>query len=114
KLKISPVVYEISTKSSDENKQARLLLNLFEKGRLGVYLKTVQWFKEKYPKSEYSEIIDFMTADVHYKMWEDKKQATDYDKAIQSYKEAIQKYPESSLAERTSLKIGFLAMEKGD
>lgn len=114
KLKVSPVVYEISPKATEENKQARLLLTLFEKGRFGVYLKTVQWFKEKYPKSEYSEIVDFMTADVYYKMWEDKAQASDYDKAIQSYKEAIQKYPSSPLAERTSLKMGFLAMERGD
>ncbi|MNJ93220.1 tol-pal system protein YbgF [compost metagenome] len=114
KLKISPTIYEVSSKPTEENKQARLLLTLFEKERYGVYLKTEQWFKDKYPKSEYSEVIDFMTADVYYKMWQDKGGAADYDKAIQKYREAIQKYPNSPLAERTSLKIGFLAMERGD
>lgn len=114
KLKASPTIYEISTKNNDENKQARLLLTLFEKGRYAVYLKTEQWFKEKYPKSEYAEIVDFMTADVYYNLWQEKNNANDYDRAIQKYKEAIQKYPASPLTERTSLKIGFLALERGD
>ncbi len=114
KLKNSPTVYEINPKPTDENKQARLLLTLFEKGRYAVYLKTLQWFKGKYPKSEYSEIVDFMTADVYNNMWQDKKNPTDYDQAIQKYREAIQKYPNSPLSERTSLKIGFMALERGD
>jgi tetratricopeptide (TPR) repeat protein len=114
KLKVSPTIYEVSPKESDENKQARLLLTLFDKQRYAVYLKTEHWFKDKYPKSDYAEIVDFMTADVYYNMWQDKGNASDYDKAIQKYKEAIQKYPNSALAEKTSLKIGFLALEKAD
>ncbi|HWU44231.1 MAG TPA: tetratricopeptide repeat protein, partial [Bdellovibrio sp.] len=101
-------------KSTEENKQARLLLTLFEKQRYGVYLKTVQWFREKYPQSEYNEIIDFMTADVHLALSQQSSNTRDYDEAIQKYKEAIAKYPKSPLAERTSLKIGYLALEHGD
>jgi tetratricopeptide (TPR) repeat protein len=114
KIKAAPSVYEIAPKDSDENKQARLLLTLFEKQRYAVYLKTVQWFKQKYPESGYNEIIDYMTADTHLKMWQDKGRPGDYDQALLEYKDAVHKYPKSPLAERTSLKIGYLALEKGD
>ncbi|MDG0815351.1 tetratricopeptide repeat protein [Bdellovibrio svalbardensis] len=114
KLKNTPTIYEISPKPTDENKQARLLLTLFEKQRYAVYLKTVQWFKEKYPTSQYNEVIDFMTADVHLALSQGAEHAKSYEDAIQKYKEAIAKYPQSPLAERTSLKIGYLALERGD
>nr|BFD68490.1 hypothetical protein HAGR004_35120 [Bdellovibrio sp. HAGR004] len=114
KMKVTPAIYQITPKSSEENKQARLLLTLFEKQRYGVYLKTQQWFKDKYPQSEYNEVIDFMTADVHLAMWQEEGRVKDYDQAIQKYKEAVAKYPRSPLAERTSLKLGYLAFEKGD
>ncbi|MFS4459430.1 tetratricopeptide repeat protein [Bdellovibrio sp. HCB2-146] len=114
KIKISPTLYEISPKDSEENKQARLLLTLFEKKRFAVYLKTRDWFAEKYPKSEYNELIDFMTADVHLSLWQEEGRANEYEEAMQLYKEAIEKHPKSPLAERTSLKLGYLALEKGD
>lgn len=115
KVKVTPSIYEISPKSTEENKQARLLLTLFEKERYAVYLKTQQWFKEKYPTSEYNEVIDFMTADVYLALWKkDEKRMQNFDEAIQKYKEVIARYPQSPLAERTSLKIGYLTMERGD
>ncbi len=114
KIKVSPTIYEISSKNTDENKQARLLLTLFEKKRYGVYLKTQKWFGNKYPKSDYNEIIDFMTADVRLAQWQELGRPSDYEEAMQLYKEAIQKNPKSPLAERTSLKMGYLALEKGD
>lgn len=114
KLKNTPTIYEVSPKPTDENKQARLLLTLFEKQRYAVFLKTVQWFKEKYPTSEYNEIIDFMTADVHLALSQEPEHSKSYEDAIQKYKEAVAKYPKSALAERTSLKIGYLALERGD
>lgn len=114
KLKLTPAIYEISPKSDDENKQARLLLTLFEKKRYAVYLKTQKWFKEKYPKSDYNEIIDYMTADVHLAQWQQDGRMQDYEQALLRYKEAVAKYPKSPLAERTSLKLGFLSVEKGD
>lgn len=114
KMKVTPTLYEISAKSTEENKQARLLLTLFEKQRYAVFLKTQQWFKEKYPESEYNEVIDYMTADVHLALWQNEGRSQSYDEAIQRYKDAVAKYPRSPLAERTSLKIGYLSFEKGD
>ncbi|UOF00855.1 tetratricopeptide repeat protein [Bdellovibrio reynosensis] len=114
KLKVTPTIYQITPKATEENKQARLLLTLFEKQRYAVYLKTQAWFKEKYPNSEYNEMIDFMTADVHLSLWQNENRGGSYDEAMQRYKDAIAKYPQSPLAERTSLKTGFLSLEKGD
>ena len=114
KLKQSPTIYEIAPQNTDENKQARLLLTLFEKGRFAVFLKTQEWFKEKYPESPYGEMIDFMTADVYLKMWEDEGRNQDFESAQQNYLLAIKKYPKSALTERTSLKLGYLSLERGD
>ncbi|WP_413292577.1 tetratricopeptide repeat protein [Bdellovibrio sp. HCB185ZH] len=114
KLKITPTIYEINAKGTDENKQARLLLTLFEKERYAVYLKTREWFREKYPKSEYNEIIDFMTGDVNLALYKQSGKMEYFDEAVQKYKEAIEKYPTSPLAERTSLKIGYLTLDRGD
>jgi len=113
-LKAAPTIYEISPKGTEENKQARLLLTLFEKERYAVYLKTEQWFKDKYPQSEYNELIDYMTADVFYNLYQEKKNPADFDKAIQKYREAVAKYPKSPLAEKTSLKVGYLTLDRGD
>ncbi|WP_413575971.1 tetratricopeptide repeat protein [Bdellovibrio sp. HCB290] len=114
KLKVTPTIYEVTPKPTDENKQARLLLTLFEKERYGVFLKTRDWFLEKYPKSEYNEIVDFMTGDVNLALYNSSGKIEYFDEAIQKYKEAIEKYPKSPLAERTSLKIGYLTLDRGD
>lgn len=114
KLRSTPAIYEVSRQSSEENKQARLLLTLFEKKRFAVYLKSVQWFKEKYPESEYSEVIDYMTADVYLILAQEENSSRFFNEAMQKYKEAVQKYPQSPLAERTSLKMAYLTLEKAD
>ncbi|MBC7370444.1 MAG: tetratricopeptide repeat protein, partial [Bdellovibrionaceae bacterium] len=114
KMKIAAPIYEIETKNNDENKQARLLWTLFEKKRFAVYLKTEEWFRKKYPESEYNEIVDFMTADVYKALWEEKNEQKYYEIAQVKYKQAIQKHPKSPLVERTSLMLGYMALEKGD
>lgn len=113
-LKVTPAIYQFSRQSTDENMQARLLLTLFEKQRFAVYLKTEQWFKEKYPESTYSEVIDFMTADVYLALAQSEGSAKYFNEATQRYKDVVKKYPQSPLAERTSLKVGYLALEKAD
>lgn len=114
KMKTAAPMYEISPKESDENKQARLLWTLFENKRYAVYLKTEEWFQKKYPQSEYSEIIDFMTADVYKALWQEKNEPKFYEVAQVKYKQALQRHPKSPLVERTSLMLGNLALEKGE
>lgn len=114
RIKTSPTIFEITPKDTDENKQARLLLTLYNKQRYGVFLKTYSWFKAKYPNSEYSEIVDFIKADVHLALWKNANNINEYDNFIQSSKEAIAKYPKSPLSEKVSVKLGYKAIERGD
>lgn len=114
RMKIASPIYEITAKPTDENKQARLLLTLFENKRYAVYLKTEEWFQKKYPESEYNDLIDFMTADVYKNMWQEKEDPKYYEIAQVKYKQALQKHPKSPLVERTSLMLGNMALEKND
>jgi tetratricopeptide (TPR) repeat protein len=110
----SGFVYNVQPTTGEENKQMRLLERLFEKNRLRVFLQTKEWFNEKYPDSKYAEMIDFMTADVKWKLYEDSKKPQDFDNAIQAYKNAIQNNPKSPMSEKTSLLIPVRLFEKDD
>ncbi len=114
KVRAAVPEYSIKPSDTDENKQARLLLTLFKKGRYQVYLKTLEWFQDKYPDSQYNEVISFMTADIFYKIWQTDNRASDFDRAIEKYKEALRKFPDSILAERVSLMSGYLQLDRGD
>lgn len=113
-------VYEIEPSTSKdekeiaENKMARLLLTLFNNKRYHVFLKTVEWFYEKYPDSKYDEIVRFMWADTHYALYQESQSLKDFDMAIFRYKEALHKYPDSRLAERTQLLMGYASLDRGD
>ena len=113
-LKTKKPLYEILPEDSDENKQARLLLTLFENKRYNVFFKTLQWFEEKFPRSQYDEMLQFMRADAHYSQWETTKNVDDFDQAMLRYRKALEKYPNSALAERTNMLIGFSNMDRGD
>ncbi len=107
-------VYSITPQDNDENKQARLLLTLFENKRYGVFQKTVDWFLQKYPKSQYDEMIRFMWADSLFAIWAESHQADDFDMAMLRYRQAIDKYPKSALLERTMMLMGFATLDRGD
>lgn len=107
-------VYEIDAKDNDENKQARLLLTLRKNNRSEVFQKTAKWFFDKYPKSDYAEILKFMWADVLYDRWKETGKAEDLDVAIQKYEEAMKEFPNSALNERTQLLVAYSQLERGD
>lgn len=114
KVRAAAPVYSITPESTDENKMARLLVTLFERKRFSVYLKTLQWFREKYPESKYNDLFGYMTGDVLLDKWHDRNDVEDYELAMQSYVSALQKDPTSPAAERTSTMLGMLALERGD
>lgn len=114
KMKANPPIYQFQPNKTEENKQVRLLKMLFDKKRYLVFKKTAEWFENKYPKSEYLESIAFMKSDALLEMWKQNKQDTTYDQAQFSYLQAIEKYPKSALAERTSLMLGLLAADRSD
>ncbi|MFP5520310.1 MAG: tetratricopeptide repeat protein [Bdellovibrionia bacterium] len=110
----APAVFQINSEKSHENKMARLLLNLFEKKRYNTYLKTLGWFREKYPNSEYFKVIDYVTTQVHIQMWEELGNNKDYDLAQLEISKVIEKYPENPLSLKLSLKRGYMALNKSD
>lgn len=107
-------VYDVEAKNTDENKQVRLLLTLYKKGRYNVFLKTVEWFAEKYPESQYNEIVKFMWGDTHFRIWNETQDPKELEKAIVKYKEALRAFPESKLAERTQLLMAYALLARGD
>jgi len=114
KMKSSPPAYEILSDSSDEYKQAQLLKTLYIKKRFLVFIQTSEWFKGKYPNSKYAEMISYMTGDAFVELWRAEKIESLYEQAQNAYREALEKYPESTLSERTSLLTGMLAIDKTD
>jgi tetratricopeptide (TPR) repeat protein len=113
-LQSRPPLYEIHPKDTEENKEARLLLTLFKNKRYNVYLKTADWFFQKYPKSEYDEMARFMAADSQFSIWLQTRDADDFDTAMMKYRQALEKYPQSELAERTMFLMGFATLDRGD
>ncbi len=114
KIRSQPPVYEVTPKNTDDNKFARLILTLYEKNRLAVCLKTIKWFFEKHPNSEYDEIVRFLLGDLYFKLWDKDGLRTNYELAIQAYKEALKKYPKSVLATRTIFLTGYASYFKKD
>lgn len=113
-LQIQQPIYEIASNETEENKQARLLKTLFDKKRYNVFLKTLDWFLQKYPESPYDEIVRFMWADTLYAMWNESRRAEDFDLAMLRYRQVLEKYPKSPLVERTMLLMGLSSLDRGD
>lgn len=114
KMKANPPVYQFEPAKTEENKQVRLIKTLFDKKRFQVFAKTAEWFENKYPKSDYLESIAFMRSDALLEQWKQNKTDKAFDEAKQSYVQNMQKYPTSALAERTSLMLGMLDLDKPD
>jgi tetratricopeptide (TPR) repeat protein len=114
KMQETPPIYEFSAQKDEENKQARLLKTLFDKKRFLVFKKTADWFIEKYPHSKYLEVISYMTGDAMMELYKSEKSDSYFSQAQSIYADALKKFPESNLSERTSLMLGMLAVEKQD
>jgi tetratricopeptide (TPR) repeat protein len=104
----------INPKDTKENKEARLLLALYERKRFGVFRKTYDYFMKKYPESEYAEILKNLSASVYLTKWREENSAPDFDSARALYHELVHKYPDSPLREYNYLILGFAQMERGD
>lgn len=106
--------YIIHPRETRENKEARLLLTLFERKRYAVFLKTFEYYMNKYPGTEYGEILKSLAAHVHLMRWKETGKPAEFDDARAIYGELVQKYKESPLREHNYLILGFAQMERGD
>jgi tetratricopeptide (TPR) repeat protein len=89
-------------------------LKLFERKRFAVYLKTYDYFMNKYPDTPYAEILKNITATVYLERWKASGKAPEFDEARAIFGELVQKYPASPLREHNYLILGFMQMERGD
>lgn len=124
----APPTYEILPGTSDENKEARLLLTLFKNGRQALFLGTARDFLKHYPETEYDEIIRYAMADTHYDLWLKERQYkeenkikdesnlhdSDFEEAMGIYNNLVEKYPESPMTTRTLLLVGYSYLDRGD
>ncbi len=103
--------YIINSKDTRENKEARLLLTLFERKRYGVFLKTYDYYLNRYPDSQYLEILKSLAAHVHLARWKENGKQAEFEDARSLYFELVQKFPESPLREHNYLILGYAQME---
>lgn len=114
KIKNAETVFQIAPTEEPENKHVRLLQTLMNNKRPQVFFKTYNWFQEKYPESEYSDIVRNMSIQVHLSEWETKNDVHHYDLAVQKMREIINKDGKHPMAEKYSMLLGILAYEKKD
>ncbi len=113
-MKKNPPEYTFQPNQTEENKQVRLLQTLFNKKRPLVLKKTTEWFEKKFPNSKYLELVYFMNGDAMFELWQKTKDSVHFDSAQFFYEQAIIKFPNSALTERTSLQLGMMNIDKKD
>lgn len=106
--------YEIRRSFSDENKQARMLLNLFNQRSFASFIKAKKIFKKTFPESKYDEILYYVEADTWIELWKMNKRSEYLTKAMDIYRMLIERYPNSRIAERTLIQAGLLAHDVGE
>ena len=107
-------VYTVAPKDTEENKQVRLLVTLFENKRYHVFNKTVEWFFKEYPRSEYEEMIRFMWADNLFALWLEERNSEVFDLAMLRYRQVLEAFPETPLMEWALLLMGYATLDRGD
>ncbi len=106
--------YEIRKSFSDENKQARFLLELFNQRSFASFVKAKKVFKNTFPQSKYDEILNYVEADTWVELWKMNKRPEYLSKAMNIYRMLIERYPDSKIAERTLINAGLLAHDVGE
>jgi len=106
--------YEIKKSFSDENKQARTLLALFNQRSFASFIKAKQIFKKTFPNSTYDEILTYVEADTWIELWKLNKRQEYLNQAMNIYKMLIERHPKSPIAERTLINTGLLAHDVGE
>lgn len=100
-------IYQVNPTLSEENKQMRLLEKLFSKNRNQVFLQTANWYLSKYPQTPFRDMISYMRAETFEKIYAETKSQQDFNRSLQAYRTAVEEYPLSPLAEKTSLSLGI-------
>lgn len=105
---------EIPAANTDENLQARLAIKLFKEGKFAVALRTLKFFVEKNPNSQFDSILENLKAEIYYGLWVRDHNRVDLEQALALYKELLNKYPQDPSRYRILMIIGFSYLEIGN
>lgn len=110
----NPPLYEIKAEDTDENREARLILTLFNKNRLGALQETLKYFYKKRPNSKYNEVIKNIEAEAYIRLYERDHDPKDYETFMSLYEYIVATYPDSVLTERNELLLGYASLKYND
>lgn len=106
--------YVIKPKNSKENQEARLLLVLYKRKRINLFLKTFPHFQKHFPDSNYMEILKNIYAQIFLDKWRQSKNTKDFEEARDTYAYLVDKFLDSPLYQRNRLIISYMDLERGD
>lgn len=106
--------YVVTPKDSKESKEAQLLTTLYYRGRNSLFIKTYEYFTNKYPESEYREILQNVLANIYVKSWVKDREVKDYNAAKNQLSDLIKRYPDSPVTKRNELLLAYMNVERGE
>lgn len=107
-------IYKIEEGKTKENKQARLLLTIFNNKRYALFLTSLKVFRESFSNSKYTHMLRYMEADSHYHLWKELNEHASFVKAMALYKKLLEDYPKSPLYNRTRMLIAYGQLQKNN
>ena len=108
--------YELEKENTEENQMVQLIVKFLtdKKSKPAVALRTMKFFNEKYPQSKYSKMIDFLRADIYFKLWQRDHQKPDLETALTRYKDLLNDYPDDPRRFHILMLIGLSYLEVGN
>ncbi|MDZ4677644.1 MAG: tetratricopeptide repeat protein [Oligoflexia bacterium] len=108
------IAYEIEPQDDEENQQARLAIKLFKDNKPALVLRTLKFFREKFEKSKYDNVLEYVEADTYFKLWLRDHNRVDFESAMARYKELLDKYPTDPKRYRTLMIVGLNYIDVGN
>lgn len=105
-LDSNKVEYKLEPEQNEENQMVRLMFRLYDDKNYAVALKTLKFFREKYPKSKHDETLHLFNADIYYQLWKRDGKTIDFETATSNFKEHIIRYPQSLYKDKLSYLVG--------
>lgn len=108
------VAYEIESSDDKETINAIELRKTFVDGQYRDFIKNLNKFSKKYPKSRYDQMLKYMQADSVLELSRVDNSRPLQLEALNIYDSIVKKFPDSPLAERTLLFTSLTRTQVGD
>jgi tetratricopeptide (TPR) repeat protein len=108
------VFYQVEEADDEETKLMLRTKELFSKNDLKSFLRAKEVYIRKFPNTKFMEMLMFMEGDALYDLSKAEKSKTLLEQSLNVYDAVVNRYPESPLAERTTLFTASLRMDLGE